>query len=230
MLLGNGGNVTNGAPNVTTALIKDDTFATDIGIEVNNAAGTVANYGIVSGGYGIFLRAGGAVTNANGASVTGQYEGIIVSTTSTASVTNLGMVLGIGTARNTGAGSVGVRLAGNGTVINGSTAVTTATIQADERGSGGTLARGLGIDIDSFGTLVNYGTARGTRVGAELFAGGNATNGPGGARSALLAGSYFGVYIGASATIASAITNFGAITRSALAGSASASRIRQTTQ
>ena len=93
VFLGNGGSVTNGAANAAAAVIKDDAAAKDIGIEISNAAGTVANYGIVSGGYGIFLRAGGTVSNAaSAASVTGQYEGIIISTTTGGSITNLGTI------------------------------------------------------------------------------------------------------------------------------------------
>jgi hypothetical protein len=223
VFLGNGGSVTNGASNATAAVIKDDAAGKDVGIEVDNAAGTIVNNGIVSGGYGIFFYgAGGAVTNAGTpASITGQYFGIFFRTGTTVavgSVTNLGTIKGIGASQNPGPGSVGVRLQGGGAVTNGSSAITTATIQADESGSGGSIPRGFGVDMESLGTMVNYGTVKGTRIGVALFTGGRVTNGPGGATAALISGGYYGVFIGAGATSASPVTNFGTIAATGTTG------------
>ena len=97
-----------------------------------------------------------------------------------------------------------------GTVINGSSAITTALIEADETGvtsgANGTISNGV---ILGGGTIVNYATIQATRNGAYLFAGGDVVNGPGGDTAALMSGGHFGVY--SSGTVATTITNFGTI-------------------
>ncbi len=233
VFLGGGGNVSNGAASATTALIKDDAFAKDIGIEIRNAAGTVANYGSCQRrlrdlpasrrhGQQRRQRRIGHRPVRRDHRLDGRrrrQRRQFRDGQSRRRVDKPGLRQRRRPAR------------GGGIVTNGSSAVTTATILADESGSGAAAARGLGVDIDAFGTLDNYGTVKGTRIGAELFSGGKIASGAGGATAALVSGGNFGVYIGGSATAASVGDQFRHDRRDRRpAGSASASRTRRGTR
>ena len=215
VLLSTGGTVVNGSVGVGS-LIIDNAFSKDKGVEIDGAAGLVTNFGTVDGGYGVFLRAGGTVANtAAFASITGQYFGVIVNpgTLSANLITNLGLIKAIGANNNPGFGSIGARIAGSGTVINGAPTNVGAVIKADASGitGGGGGTRGFGVVIDAVGTLVNYGTVTGTRVGADLFGGGNITNGSSATGAALISGGYYGVIGSQTGTTGLTITNFGTI-------------------
>jgi hypothetical protein len=213
ILLGNGGTVTNGSPTDSTALLEDNVTDKDIGIEVETAAGTVTNFATINAGYGVLFRVNGLVNNAGiAAYIVGQYFGVVIENADAGTnVTNLGTIRAIGGNLNPGFGSHGVDLMGTGgTVVNGSSVVTTALIEADESGvtsgANGTISNGV---IVAGGTIVNYATMQATRNGAYLFGGGDVVNGPGGDTAALMSGGHFGVFSNGTAGIT--VTNFGTI-------------------
>lgn len=221
VFLGNGGTVANGSSAVSTAVLKDDLFSKDIGIEVDGAPGTVTNLGSISGGYGVFLRADGNVANAaTAAYIRGQYFAVVIqSTAANSGVTNLGTLKAVGSNNNPGFGSVAVALTANGRITNGSRTDTTALIKANENGvtagSIGTIS--TGAEINGAGTLTNFGTISGTRTGA-LLAGGRGINGARGAGKARISGAIAGLIVGASGTVGTSIVNFGTITGYGTAG------------
>ncbi|MEO7027436.1 MAG: hypothetical protein ABI056_07780 [Caulobacteraceae bacterium] len=199
--LKNGGAVTNGSTAATGATITGYYG----GVVVKSAAASIANFGTISSispsGGGIYLGAGGAVTNGSAAdtvaAISGGYAGLLVAG-GPAEVTNYGMIQG---------GTVaGVELRAGGSVTNGSTADTGATIAASE---GVGIAGGVAT-IANFGTISGLGGS-GLGVGVGLGAGGTITNGSATDVAATIYGKDIGLYVAAgSATV----TNFGTITRS----------------
>ena len=160
-----GGSITNGTIGSPTALIQGPRF----GIVITGAAGTVANYGTIESpgtfSYGVFLTAGGSVTNgsvgATGALIDGGTRGVTI-------VGDVGTVTNFGTIQSTY--GVGVRMDVGGSVTNGASGSTTALISG--------VAYGVAIG-GTAGTVSNYGTieAGGTSgVGVSLNAGGSVTN------------------------------------------------------
>ena len=90
--------VTNGSPTDSTALLKDNAFDKDIGIEVETAAGTVTNFATINAGYGVLFRNDGVVNNAaTAAYITGHYFGVVIQGADAGTtVTNLGTIRAIG--------------------------------------------------------------------------------------------------------------------------------------
>ncbi|HXU98968.1 MAG TPA: hypothetical protein VG166_00540 [Caulobacteraceae bacterium] len=190
LVLGGGGKVTNQAGGVIIGYG---------GVEVIGAAGTVANDGTIAGvgKYGVALVDGGVVTNGDASHTGAIIEGneAVISGLA-ATLHNYGTVIGTGTA-----GAAGYLKAG-GVITNGSatdkTALMTATVEA------------VGI-TGAGGTLINFGTVRGTgtvSAGAILEDGGQVTNGSASDTSATISGNTFGV---AAVNQAATVTNFGAI-------------------
>jgi fibronectin-binding autotransporter adhesin len=159
-----GGTVTNGATNSTAALIEGNLASP---IHFHDVAGTVTNYGTIlqtghgtSGGQGIYLGAGGIVTNATGASITSYHSGISVGTLGAATVTNFGTI------ENTGSASgSGIAFAHGGTLTNQTSGVVTA-IRNAVSGIGGPT------------TVVNSGLIQNSAIGATILIrdGGSVTN------------------------------------------------------
>lgn len=79
------------------------------GVFVTGAAGTVANYGSLTGYHGIGLEAGGLVTNASGASISGGAGGIF-SSGAPATIANAGKI--------SATGAAGLDVEGGGTIAN----------------------------------------------------------------------------------------------------------------
>jgi hypothetical protein len=152
-----GGSVTNGSAADTAATIAGD-YA---GVGVTTAAGTVTNFGFiesVSNGTqssaGVYLTAGGLVTNGStkdtGAGITGNVG--VLTQVAAATVINDGYVGGAGTM------GVGVDLEAGGLVTNGSMKDTSARINGT-----------VGAKINGTGVLTNFGTITGTGGVAVQF-------------------------------------------------------------
>jgi len=190
--LAQGGTVTNSvggsiAGPTTGVYIYAATAGTDTGLVVNY--GDISGTSGFLGGFGIYMKAVGQVTNmATGTIQSG--SGIKIAGTN-AVVDNLGRITG----SYNYSGGYGVYLRESGTVLNGSS---TALIQGYE----GVIFQSSPITLP--GTLSNYGTilGTGTETGAvNVSGGGNLTNGGSGASAALIQGGRFGVAFGLGATI-----------------------------
>jgi fibronectin-binding autotransporter adhesin len=197
------GAVTNGSTLDTTALIQGQ----HAGVFARNAAATVANFGTILslGAYsaGVYLYAGGTVTNGSAADTTALIASHFPTSRSgspgvyakaaAATVANFGTIRGSGYYGN------GVQLDAGGMVTNGSATDTAALIVGYNFGL---LAQGAAV-------VSNFGTIKSSYFdGMLLTAGGTVTNGSATDAAALIVGYNFGVY----AQGATTITNFGTIT------------------
>jgi hypothetical protein len=194
--------VTNRASVASGALIT----APSIAVDISGSAGTVTNYGTISGtgtsGSGVHLYAGGTVTNgadgATAALITGADSGVNI-TGAAGTVTNAGTITA------TGAYGVGVFLDLGGSVTNGAYGATAALIAG--------AAAGVML-FDGAGTVSNAGTLSAAGkygAGIDLDLGGSIINGAGGETAALIAGAAGIAVYGAAATV----TNYGTIAGSA---------------
>jgi hypothetical protein len=206
--LADGGNVSNAA----AGLISGTLF----GVFVAQAKGAVTNTGHISGGKydRIVLEAGGTVTNAAGASVTGGSNGVYVgaggAVTNSGSITAQGAGADLqgggsfvnGASASVAGGSFGVFVSGApGTVTNDGTLSGSHGVALE---AGGTLDNGMsgaiqgqvsGVLVQSgAASLTNAGTITGSAAGgagADIEAGGALTN----ATGASITGSTFGVFL-----------------------------------
>jgi hypothetical protein len=193
VLLGSGGNVTNGAGNPTTsvALISGSGY----GIDVRGNGGTVTNYGTVQGpnNYGARLYGGALVNGTAGTNVAlisggGGVQGY----KNTVNVTNYGTITGL---------DDGVALNNGGSIDN---AQQSAAILGDMGG----------VDIFAGGTVDNLGTIIGTTLhGIYLFDGGDVINGQLATTisPALISGGYYGIRIGFHNGATGTVTNYGTV-------------------
>lgn len=206
--LGDGGAVTNGSASGTSALVSGYR-----GVEIQNAAGTVANFGTIVGTArsAVFLAYGGMVTNGSASDITSAIRGSngVVIDYSLAerlgTVVNFGAISGAATA----SGQAGVYLGpgygngGFGAVANGSSADQTASIA----GYSGVVVEG-NASIVNFGSIIGLGGRGGS--GVYVRSSGEVVNGALGQTRALIRG-FTGVTLGdAFATL----TNFGTISGS----------------
>src|SRR5439155_12810997 len=101
--------IVNGASAATGALIAGWLN----GIDQFSSAGTIINFGTVesSNGDGVYLQAGGTVTNQAGGLITGSATGVHVGG-GAGTVSNSGTIIGTGT------NGIGVDFNGGGTVTN----------------------------------------------------------------------------------------------------------------
>lgn len=233
--LGGGGRVVNGASGLTTAAIDGNVS----GISVYGGTGTVSNYGTIAGsgsktvsgryslaGTGVLLGAGGTVLNGSTSSTAAHVVGASVGVSVAGGagyVSNFGTISAIAThnyyyPEN---GGTGVDLMSGGTVVNGSSNVTSATI----------VGGSFGVRLGNGGLVVNDGTIIGlgnsyynntvtasTGTAVVLAFGGTVLNGASAGSKALISGGAYGVYLaGGSASI----TNDGAITANIGVGDAS---------
>ena len=177
--LGHGGLVTN------TSSIKGG----EDGVIVQGAIGTIANSGniIATVDDGIGLFAGGSVTNASGASISGANIGAgIYITGGAATVTNAGSIAGTD--------KTGVFFAGGGSLSNAA--------------SGSISALGVGVFVkNQAGTLTNAGFITGTGTdgtGVYMENGGSVTN----VSTGTITGHKFGAFLEGAATT---LANYGSI-------------------
>jgi hypothetical protein len=183
LYLADGGEVTNGSMVATSAVISAR-GGHHAGIVIAGTVGTVANFGSIAGGYGVLLRAGGAVVNELGGMISATAGDGVKIGGAAGTVTNFGTI----TTSAGGIRYVGVYLYA-GTVINGSTTASA-------------LIGGRGVYIyRNTGTVINYGTILGR--GVNLHRGGAVANKPGGVIS--------GIQTGARFDSLGTVTNFGTV-------------------
>jgi hypothetical protein len=160
------------------------------GVIVQGAIGTIANSGNITATVddGVALFAGGSVTNASGASISGQGTlgaGIFI-TGGVGTVTNAGSI--------SGPNHHGVLIAGGGSLSNAAT--------------GSISALGVGVFFETNpGTVTNAGFITGTGVdgtGVYLENGGSATN----TSTGTIIGNKFGAFLEGAATT---LANYGSI-------------------
>ncbi len=215
--LDQGGVVVNGAVDAATALISGYSN----GVAVDLAAGTVTNYGTIlrtgtSGGSGgVYLGAGGTVSNASSGLIAADYAAVIryqpgtLTNSGTIAGGERGVVLGAGgTVTNLGAISgttgEGVYFGSGGSVTNGATSAVGAVI--------GGLYAGVRIE-HAAGTVSNYGTIAASATSADgvlLLYGGSVINQPTG----LIEGGQSGIGISSGGTV----TNYGTVVATGVYG------------
>ena len=196
--LENGGVVTNGSANDTTARISGYRA-----VRVHKAAGTVTNYGTMTGvaRTAVYLDYSGVVTNGPGGDTTATISGtngVIINYSKAlplATVVNYGTVSGTDTVAADG--GVGVYL-GAGGVDNGAASDVTAVIS----GYSGVEIAGLGV-VYNYGSIDGFGGKSG--LGAYVQRG-EITNGVAAGSHATIQG-----FIGAAEGGAGTITNWGTI-------------------
>jgi hypothetical protein len=189
-----GGSLTNGTGSDLSALVEGYSGAT-----IEGAVGTVINFGTVEGvlptsfGNGVYLTAGGTVTNGGGAdrsALIEGYSGIVIN--------GAGTIKNSGTVSATGTGGFGVSLY-TGALTNGSANNATALIEGY-----------TGVYLSAAAAVTNFGTVWGVGdyggAGVSLNAGGSLANGNATDVSATIKG-FSGVDAAGTATI----TNFGTI-------------------
>jgi hypothetical protein len=178
VLLTNGGRVTNGSASDQRALIRSND-----GVYVSGGAGTVTNYGTVTGenafGIGVDLTAGGTVTNGTAQDFKALISGVSTGVQGAGVVTNLGVITA--TAPNLG---VGVR---NATAItNGSGQDSKAVIEGYKG-----VSSAQSVLVNNFGAILGTGGD-----GVELDGGGQVINNAAGDISG-----YIGVVAGPRASV-----------------------------
>jgi hypothetical protein len=206
VLLKLGGVVTNGSTLDTTALIESQ----NDGVGIEGAAGTVKNFATIITAYtgssvtsaGVYLTAGGSVTNGSAADTKAHIAGAqaVYINNAIGTVANFATLGGIQT-------EIGAFAKFGGLIVNGSASDTIAVIQ-------GYVGVGASTHL---GTLENFGTvlagggpgAIATQEAAAYFtAGGLVTNGSSADFKASMSGGNVGVKMKA---VVSTLTNFGSI-------------------
>jgi hypothetical protein len=204
VLMTNGGSITNGAGGKITA--------PDYAVDVQNHAGTVVNFGSILSGVGgpgnypmgIYLRAGGSVTNGAGGYI-GGYVGVRIDGTASSTVENAGTIKGTKDSVYFKSAGTNLLKIDAGAVFTGkvvANAAGTNRIELTSSATAGTL-NGLGsqylgfqtVKVDAgaqwnFGavsvseTIQNFGSILTSgQYGIQLEAGGAVTNALGGTMS-----------------------------------------------
>jgi hypothetical protein len=138
---------------------------------VEDTAGTLSS--------GIFLEAGGTLTNAGSALIAGSANGAYIQGDGT--VTNSGVIQAVGT------NGIGLVLGAGGTVTNAAGGLISGVLRGVDIGSSGGT-------VSNFGTILNTGSTGG---GLFVSAAGSMTNGTQG----LIAGVAYGIFVEAAAKI-----------------------------
>jgi hypothetical protein len=211
-----GGSIANGSSLITTASIG----AYEYGVQIVGAAGTVTNYGTITGtnDTGVQLTDGGSITNGftggTSALISGGKWGI--SAQQSATIVNYATIAG----GNTPVG-VGIYLTSGGSITNGATAVAPALIEGyygikvtagnTTITNDGTVA-GIfdGIMLAGDGSVGNYGTiTAANETGILILGTGAVTNGSASDTTAAIYGGSVGVYVHAGVAT---VVNYGTIT------------------
>jgi hypothetical protein len=200
VVLDAGGRVTNGANGDTSAVIDGESG----GIAILAATGTVANFGTIRGEIdhhvGVYLGAGGSVTNGSPIDSTALISGAFG-----VELENGGTLANFGTVR--GAYRDCVILYGGGVVTNGSNVDAGAVLE----GYSGVTDDAGSVSIANFGTVEGIGVAG--WAGLILRGAATVTNGSLTDTGALVEG-----YSGVTSTVSAKITNYGTIEGVGLSG------------
>jgi hypothetical protein len=201
-----GATIKNGNATHTGVVIEgySGIFATNTPVTITNYAEI---YGVGPAGDGVFIVAGGIITNgADGdtvARIRGDYSGVAAGALAT--VANFGTILGDA--------SQGVNLGLGGTVINGS--ATDATAEIYGQAGAGVRASKASATISNFGAIVSKNAD-----GVDITASGSVTtirNGDSGNSTASISGGASGVESEAPAVVTNFATISGALSGVALA-------------
>ncbi|HXV00121.1 MAG TPA: hypothetical protein VG166_06465 [Caulobacteraceae bacterium] len=192
-----GGSVVNGSADDTEALI----FGQVAGVAAAKTA-LVLNYGQMSGGFGVYLADGGTVINGTAADTSAEIHGYgselaaIRDYKGLATITNFGTIVD--------SSGWGVALVSGGTVTNGASGSTAASI----------LGQSSGVAAGGAPRVINFGTIRGATVSGVEVDAGVVTNGSATDEAAAIYGKYSGVVVTSGA---GTVTNFGEISAAAAA-------------
>jgi hypothetical protein len=197
LYLKGGGSLINGSVNNTGAAIIGRYGGVDA-----RAPTTIANFGAIDANSvydaGVYLGAGGSVTNGAASDTTAYLFGLDgVDALAVATVTNFGTIAALGYSQ----GSEAVFLKAGGAITNGSASDTSALIHAAGYQNG--IVAGAGVTIKNLGTI----EAGLYDVAAVVMSGGLLTNGSTHDTTAFIYGAY-GITVSGAATT---ITNFGTI-------------------
>ena len=187
-----GGNLVNGAATATGASI----VGTLRGVSIYNTGGYVNNFGTIAAtvtyAVGVYLHAGGGLTNQLGGLIRGGGDGVFVFG-GPGTVMNLGSIDGLT--------DTGVVMASGGLLVNGPGGATSATISG---GFAGVQLQGQPATIVNYGTIIDPGFA-----GVAAIAGATISN------SRLITGYQYGVGVNGGVGI---ITNSGEISATGTGG------------
>ena len=190
-----GGQIVNGSAADTSASIGGERGVLGFG-----SPSTLTNFGTIGGsGNGVALNAGGAITNGSGSDSAaliaggGRGDAVYILASTAATVVNYGSI------ENTAAGN-GIGIVPGGTVVNGTTADTVATIIGNRTGV--YMEGVVALSISNYGTITGQ-TANGVFVYGSI----GLVNGAASDTGAMIGGYINGIYSGGSATI----TNSGTI-------------------
>ena len=168
-------------------------------------SGTIESTGTRVFSDGIYLKAGGTITNGAGGLVTGYGHGIYVHGTG-GTVTNFATIQSTGTAVMNGSG---IYLNQGGRVANGGPAATNALITGVVDG---VFATNLPATVTNYGTIMSTGP-QGT--GVYLSHGNTVINGRSDSSAALIRGASYGICI---PDVTATIANFGRVEATAASG------------
>jgi uncharacterized protein with beta-barrel porin domain len=199
VFLGGGGSVTNQVTTVGTNVIAGVISGGGYGVRITGSPGTVTNYGTITGAgtgryaAGVFLGAGGSVTN---------QATTVVTTLGTSTIAGVisgkyGVFVegGVGTVTNAGTITGEVRLSDGGTVTN------VGTIEGVFLIGGGSVTN----QVTTLGTNVIAGVINGVLIGV---AAGTVTN----AGTITGMGATTGVYLRAGGSVTNQVTTMGSST------------------